>query len=78
MQEIRDSLGAQVPVLGEIKRSVRVAEAADAGLPITAYAANHDVAVAYRQIADALLAAWGLTPPAAMAGAIETVEVARG
>jgi len=78
MQEIRDSIGAQVPVLGEIKRSVRVAEAADAGLPITAYAANNDVAVAYRQIADALLAVWGLTPPAAMAGAIETVEVAHG
>jgi len=78
MQEIRDSIGAQVPVLGEIKRSVRVAEAADAGLPITAYAANHDVAVAYRQIADALLAVWGLTPMAAMAGAIETVEVAHG
>jgi len=78
MREIRDSIGVQVPVLGEIKRSVRVAEAADAGLPITAYAANNDVAVAYRQIADALLAAWGLTPTAAMAGAIETVEVAHG
>lgn len=78
MQEIRDSIGAQVPVLGEIKRSVRVAEAADAGLPITAYAANHDVAVAYRQIADELLAAWELIPTAAMAGAIEAVEVAHG
>ncbi len=78
MQEIRDSIGAQVSVLGEIKRSVRVAEAADAGLPITAYAANNDVSVAYRQIADALLTAWGLTSAATMTGAIETVEVAHG
>ena len=78
MQEIRDSIGAQVSVLGEIKRSVRVAEAADAGLPITAYAANNDVSVAYRQIADALLTAWGLTSAATMTGAIEAVEVAHG
>ncbi len=78
MQEIRDSIGAQVSVLGEIKRSVRVAEAADAGLPITAYAANNDVSVAYRQIADALLTAWGLTSAATMTAAIEAVEVAHG
>ncbi len=73
MQEIRESIGAQVPVLGEIKRSVRVAEAADAGLPITAYAANHDVAIAYRHLAGTLLAAWGLTPTA---DAVETVDAA--
>jgi len=61
-EEIRGSIGRQVPILGEVKRSIKVAEAAAAGVPITAYAARSDSALAYGQIADGLLARWGLSP----------------
>ncbi len=61
-EEIRASIGRQVPVLGEVKRSIKVAEAAAAGVPITTYAARSDTALAYGEIATELLRTWGLAP----------------
>jgi len=62
---IRAFLGDDIPLLGEVKRSTKAAEASAAGLPVTAYAPHSEAALAYGQIADALLAQWGAAPPAA-------------
>jgi len=59
---IRAFLGDEIPVFGEVKRSTKVAEANAAGLPVTAYAPQSDVAAAYHQIADALLLHWAVSP----------------
>ncbi len=67
---IRAFLGDGIPVLGEVKRNAKAAEASAAGLPVTAYDPRGDAALAYGYIADALLAQWGSAPP--------SVEVARG
>jgi chromosome partitioning protein len=63
--EIRASIGRQIPVLGEIKRSIKIAEAAAAGVPVTLYEPRNEGAYAYGEVADTLLGAWGLTsmPP---------------
>lgn len=74
MERIRVFLGDRIPVLGEVKRSTKAAEAAAAGLPITAYAPHSDVALAYGQITDALLERWG----GATRGMTTPAEVARG
>ena len=74
MERIRAFLGDRIPVLGEVKRSTKAAEAAAAGLPITAYAPHSDVALAYGQIADALLDRWSR----AATGMSAPVEVAHG
>jgi len=77
MDRIRAFLGDRIPVLGEVKRSTKAAEAAAAGLPITAYAPHSDVALAYGQIADALLDRWGSAATTTeMSAPVE--EVARG
>lgn len=59
---VREHLGDQVPILGMVKRSMSVSEASAAGEPITDYARGSDVAVAYEQIADALLNLWETAP----------------
>jgi chromosome partitioning protein len=50
-----------IPVLGEIKRSIKASEATEAGLPVTRYAPESDVALAYRQLGERLLAEWRAT-----------------
>ncbi len=75
MERIHAFLDGRIPVLGEVKRSTKAAEAAAAGLPITAYAPRSDVALAYGRIADALLERWG-DSPAGTPAPVE--EVARG
>lgn len=57
---VRAHLAGRVPLLGEIKRSIKAAEAAAHGLSITDYAAESDVALAYGDVAAALLASWGV------------------
>ncbi len=58
-QSVRANLGDRIPLLGDVKRSTKTAEAAAVGLSVTAYAPRGDAALAYGEIADALLAAWG-------------------
>lgn len=50
-----------IPVLGEIKRSIKASEATEAGLPVTRYAPESDIALAYRQLSERLLAEWRAT-----------------
>jgi len=73
---VREHLGDQVPVLGTIKRSISVSEASAAGEPITDYARGSDVAVAYEQIAEALLSLWGTAPAPRHANVPATQAVA--
>ncbi len=61
IEEIRATIGRQIPILGEVKRSIKMSEAAAAGVPITTYAAHSETALAYGEIADALIRTWGLT-----------------
>ncbi len=61
-ESIRAFLGAEIPVFGEVKRSTKAAEANAAGLPVTAYAPLGEAAIAYGQIADALLLHWAVPP----------------
>ncbi len=58
---VRAHLCGQAPVLGEVKRNIKAAEAAAAGVPVVQYAARSDAAQAYGQIADVLLASWSNT-----------------
>ncbi len=60
-ESIRAFLG-DIPVFGEVKRSTKAAEASAAGLPVTTYAPQSEVATAYGQIADALLLSWAASP----------------
>ncbi len=60
MDGIRAFLGERIPVLGDVKRSTKMAESAAAGVPITVYAPQSEVAVAYGSIADRLLVQWGI------------------
>ncbi len=55
---VRAHLGDRI--LGDVKRSTKTAEAAAAGLSVTAYAPRGEAALAYGEIADALLARWGV------------------
>ncbi len=57
------------PILGAVRRSIKMAEAAQEQLPITQYAPTSDQALAYEEIASQLLIAWQLPRPvAALAG----------
>ncbi len=55
MESIRAFLGDRIPILGEVKRSTKTAEAAAAGVPITVYAPQSEAALAYGSIAAGLL-----------------------
>jgi chromosome partitioning protein len=57
-QAVRASLG-DLPVLGEVKRTIKAAEAPMYGQPVTRFLEGSEVALAYQQIADTLLARWG-------------------
>jgi chromosome partitioning protein len=61
--------GGGPPILGEIKRSIRAAEAAQEGLPVTRFTPAREVGQAYEQIAERLLGRWAAeaTGPATMA-----------
>ena len=70
-REMQQLVTQQLPryrLLGEIKRSTAINQAAAAGLPITKYQPTSEVAQAYHQVAHALLAEWGRAPRA-VAGA---------
>jgi len=58
-ERIRAFLDGQAPVLGEVKRSIRASEAAEAGESLLHYDTRGEAARGYRDVADALLAAWG-------------------
>jgi len=59
---VKESVAGQVPVLGEVKRSIKVSEAAERGMSITRYAPGSETARAYEDIAERLLGAWGIRP----------------
>ncbi len=61
MEAVRTHLGSTVPMLGEIRRSIRVAEAAEHGVPLTRYSGAGEIASAYAVVAEALLHTWGLS-----------------
>ncbi len=58
-ERIRAFLDGQAPVLGEVKRSIRASEAAEAGESLLRYDTRGEAARGYRDVADALLVAWG-------------------
>jgi len=74
-ERIRAFLAGQAPVLGEVKRSIRASEAAEAGESLLRYDTRGEAARGYRDVADALLAAWGEggAPPS-----VEEATVAHG
>jgi chromosome partitioning protein len=57
-ERVQMHLNGQAPILGEVKRTIKVAESAAAGLPITHYAAQSETSLAYGRIADTLLRNW--------------------
>ncbi len=62
-EAVRAAFGDEVPVLGEVKRSIRMSEAAQAGQSIIDYDPKGPAALAYRAIADDLLRRWDITAP---------------
>lgn len=52
---IREHLDGHVPVLGEVKRSIKVAEASAAGMSLSAYAPNSETSASYHRIAEVFL-----------------------
>ncbi len=59
-ESVKESVAGQVPVLGEVKRSIKVSEAAERGMSITRYAPGSETARAYEEIADRLLRSWDI------------------
>jgi len=57
-EDVRAAFGADIPILGEVRRSTRVNEAMQAGRSILDYAERDAAAQAYLAIADDLLARW--------------------
>ncbi|MCC6630127.1 MAG: ParA family protein [Chloroflexi bacterium] len=62
MQQLVIQQLARFRLLGEIKRTTAINQAAAAGLPITRYQPAGEAAQAYRQVARTLLADWGRGP----------------
>jgi chromosome partitioning protein len=62
-QEIRAQYGADLPILGVVKHATEVNNAAQAGRSIVDYAPKHPAALAYTEIADALLHRWQRAAP---------------
>ncbi len=58
-ERIRAFLDGQAPILGEVKRSIRASEAAEAGESVLRYDTRGETARGYRDVAVALLTAWG-------------------
>jgi len=58
-ERIRAFLAGQAPILGEVKRSIRASEAAEAGESVLRYDTHGETARGYRDVATALLTAWG-------------------
>ncbi|HEY8476902.1 MAG TPA: AAA family ATPase [Chloroflexota bacterium] len=74
VRSIRAHLDGLAPILGEVKRTVKVSEASAAGVPLLRYAARSDSAQAYDRVADALVQRWAL---GASVGIREDVHAAR-
>jgi len=79
-EAVRAYLAGKVALLGEVKRSIKAAEAAARGVSITHYARESATAVAYGEIARALLATWNTegAAPDRGAQAVPTGEAPRG
>ncbi len=59
---VKESVAGQVAVLGEVKRSIKVSEAAERGVSIIRYAPGSETARAYEEIAARLLQTWDIQP----------------
>lgn len=59
-QTIYDQVGTMIPVLGTVKRSIKVQEATTKNHAITTFSPRSDAAQAYVSVADALLAQWAV------------------
>ena len=57
IDDLRATLDGRVPILGEIRSSIRVQEASASGVPLTRFRAAADAVAAYREIAEVLRAA---------------------
>jgi len=55
MSSVRQHLDGKIPVLGEVKRSIKVAEASAAGVPLNQYAPSSETSASYQRIVEALL-----------------------
>jgi len=55
---IHDQVGTMIPVLGTVKRLIKVQEATAKNRAITTFAPRGEAAQAYLSIADALLKHW--------------------
>ena len=54
IEDLRATLDGRIPILGEVRNSIRVQEASASGVPLTQYRPAADAALSYRQIAEAL------------------------
>jgi len=57
IEDLKATLGGRIPILGEVRNSIRVQEASASGMPLTRYRPATDAASSYRQIAEVLCAA---------------------
>lgn len=57
IDDLKITLDGRVPILGEVRNSIRVQEASASGLPLTRYRPAAEAATAYREIAEVLYAA---------------------
>lgn len=61
-ERIEAFLDGTIPILGEVKRSIKAAEASAAGMSMRRYAARSESAQAYEEVASGLLHVWGEVP----------------
>lgn len=69
-EQIETFLNGTIPILGDVKRSVKVAEASAAGMSMLRYAARSESAQAYDEVAARLLRLWGLVANNSPAAAV--------
>ena len=61
-ERIEAFLDGTIPILGEVKRSIKAAEASAAGMSVRRYAARSEGAQAYEEVASGPLHVWGEVP----------------
>jgi chromosome partitioning protein len=57
IEDLKATLGGRVPILGEVRNSIRIQEASASGMPLSRYRPAADAAASYREIAEVLYAA---------------------
>ncbi len=57
IEDLKATLAGKVPILGEVRDSIRIQEASASGLPLSRYRPAADATAAYREIAEVLHAA---------------------